>query len=416
MDPLLLASDLHFKLRGIKVARALGSPRASTGTGLTLQRQPSTDLNAQNQFKQIAKEHDLLAMLELAEQEFGWAPDAEVRERASATKRELELKVDEARENHGQVEIVEAQLAICSHAIRTAQADRVDALFREVDLTSQSSGKRIDAFLERARFGLAWGNYPFARTALEESAKLLTLGGDWDRRNRLRVYAGLFSMCSRDFAKASLEFLSGVATFTAEELFGYDRFVMYTMLTSVVALDRVQLKDKIISSPEIIAVLDSCYQTKASSYVQLSPLEQEAKEKCATVGRLVDALYTCQYEEFMHKLLGVHALLQQDRYLERHVDWFLREMRAKAYEQFLASYKSVHLSHMASAFGVSVPFMDHELARFIASKRLSAKIDKVAGVVETNRPDLVNQKYQTVIAQGDLLLTRVQKLARAVNV
>lgn len=40
---------------------------------------------------------------------------------------------------------------------------------------------------------------------------------------------------------------------------------------------------------------------------------------------------------------------------------------------------------MAQSFGVSVDFIDHELAGFIVSNRLTAKIDKVAGVVETNR-------------------------------
>ena len=53
--------------------------------------------------------------------------------------------------------------------------------------------------------------------------------------------------------------------------------------------------------------------------------------------------------------------------------------------QFLDSYKSVTLDSMAQSFGVSIAFIDNELADFIVSGRLTAKIDKVAGVVETNR-------------------------------
>ena len=53
--------------------------------------------------------------------------------------------------------------------------------------------------------------------------------------------------------------------------------------------------------------------------------------------------------------------------------------------QFLESYKSVKLGSMAAAFGVGSDFMDQELAGFIAAGRLPAKIDKVAGVVETSR-------------------------------
>lgn len=35
-----------------------------------------------------------------------------------------------------------------------------------------------------------------------------------------------------------------------------------------------------------------------------------------------------------------------------------------------------------------------ELARFIAAGRLHCKIDKVGGIVETNRPDSKNYQYQ----------------------
>ena len=40
---------------------------------------------------------------------------------------------------------------------------------------------------------------------------------------------------------------------------------------------------------------------------------------------------------------------------------------------------------MAASFGVSTDFLDRELAEFIVAGRLTAKIDKVAGIVETNR-------------------------------
>ena len=45
----------------------------------------------------------------------------------------------------------------------------------------------------------------------------------------------------------------------------------------------------------------------------------------------------------------------------------------------------MRLDAMAAAFGVSPDFMDGELANFIVAGRLPAKIDKVAGVVETSR-------------------------------
>ena len=74
-------------------------------------------------------------------------------------------------------------------------------------------------------------------------------------------------------------------------------------------------------------------------------------------------------------------------YLAPHSRYFIREMRIKAYAQLLESNRSLSLSHMATSFGVSVEFMDRELSKFIASGRLHCRIDKVCGIVETNRPD-----------------------------
>ena len=39
-----------------------------------------------------------------------------------------------------------------------------------------------------------------------------------------------------------------------------------------------------------------------------------------------------------------------------------------------------------------------ELSRFIANSRINAKIDKVGGVVETNRPDAKNALYQVTLS------------------
>jgi len=46
-------------------------------------------------------------------------------------------------------------------------------------------------------------------------------GGDWDRRNRLKVYEGLYSMSIRNFGKAADLFLETVSTFTSYELMDY---------------------------------------------------------------------------------------------------------------------------------------------------------------------------------------------------
>ena len=81
----------------------------------------------------------------------------------------------------------------------------------------------------------------------------------------------------------------------------------------------------------------------------------------------------------------------------------------------MQSYKSVTVSSMAESFNVSDDFIDRELSHFIVSGRLNCKIDKVSGVLQTNRPDMKNALYQSLIKDGDALLNRVQKLSRVID-
>jgi 26S proteasome regulatory subunit N7 len=131
--------------------------------------------------------------------------------------------------------------------------------------------------------------------------------------------------------------------------------------------------------------------------------------------KLVNALYDCDYKTYLHAMVEVKPILMGDRYFYPHLNFWMRELHILAYKQFLDSYQSVTLQAMADAFGVSVDFIDEYASKFIAAGRLSAKIDKYGGVILTNRPDLKNAQYREMIQKGDLLLNRIQKLARVVD-
>ncbi len=74
---------------------------------------------------------------------------------------------------------------------------------------------------------------------------LIEEGGDWDRRNRLKVYQGYYSMTIRDFKTAAASFLDSISTFTSYELMEYKRFVVYTIIVSMIALQRNELRNKV---------------------------------------------------------------------------------------------------------------------------------------------------------------------------
>ena len=67
-------------------------------------------------------------------------------------------------------------------------------------------------------------------------------------------------MLIRDIKNASSLFLECVSTFTSTEIISYQELVRYTVLTSMITLDRVNLKKKVksivifevVHSPDVI--------------------------------------------------------------------------------------------------------------------------------------------------------------------
>ena len=74
---------------------------------------------------------------------------------------------------------------------------------------------------------------------------LVEEGGDWDRRNRLKVYEGIYYMSIREFTKATTNLLDTVSTFTCYEILDYDTFITYVVLCAMLTLERTKLKAKV---------------------------------------------------------------------------------------------------------------------------------------------------------------------------
>ncbi|KAF0720565.1 Aste57867_205 [Aphanomyces stellatus] len=325
----------------------------------------------------------------------------------------LDAQLVDAEANLGDIEVLETHLARARLYSLIGDKDKVLAAFATALTKPTSINQKIIIQLHIIRIGLFFSDLPLVETHIKKATALIDEGGDWDRRNRLKVYEGCYLLMARDFAKASKLFQESVATFTSTELMPYPTLIFYAVITCVLSMSRVDLKSKIVDSSEVLAVL-----------LDIPHLSD-----------FLNGLYDCNYKQFFTAigtsssankvsilillllfLVGLHAHVNRDKYLASHSRFIYRELRVLAYAQFLEAYRSVTLQSMATAFGVGIPFLDAELSRFIAAGRLNAKIDKVAGVIETNRPDAKNAQYQETIKKGDALLNRVQKLARVINV
>ncbi|KAI7740381.1 hypothetical protein M8C21_012728 [Ambrosia artemisiifolia] len=285
-------------------------------------------------------------------------------------------RIADAEENLGESEVREAHLAKSLFYIRIADKEKALEQLKVTEGKTVAVGQRMDLVFYTLQMGFFYMDFDLISRSIDKAKNLFEEGGDWERKNRLKVYEGLYCMSTRNFKKAADLFLDSISTFTTYEIFPYDTFIFYTVLASIISLDRVSLKQKVVDAPEIL---------------------------------------TCQYKSFFSAFAGITEHIKLDRYLHPHFRYYMREIRTVVYSQFLESYKSVTIEAMAKAFGVTVDFIDVELSRFIAAGKLHCKIDKVAGVLETNRPDAKNALYQATIKQGDFLLNRIQKLSRVID-
>ncbi|KAK8488953.1 hypothetical protein V6N13_060927 [Hibiscus sabdariffa] len=307
--------------------------------------------------------------------------------------KKLDEKIADAEENLGESEVREAHLAKSLYYIQIGEKEKALEQLKVTETKTVAVGQKMDLVFYTLQIGFFYMDLDLISKSIDKAKSLFEEGGDWERKNRLKVYEGLFCMATRNFKKATNLFLDSISTFTTYELFPYETFIFYTVLTSIISLDRVSLKQKVVDAPEILTVIG----------------------KIPHLSEFLNSLYNCQYKSFFLAFAGLTEQIKLDRYLHPHFRFYMREVRTVVYSQFLESYKSVTIEAMAKAFGVSVEFIDLELSRFIAAGKLHCKIDKVAGVLETNRPDVKNALYQATIKQGDFLLNRIQKLSRVID-
>ncbi|VDM95513.1 unnamed protein product [Thelazia callipaeda] len=300
----------------------------------------------------------------------------------------------------GESEVRQAYLRKSEYFCKIGDKDAAVSSFRQTYEKTVGIGYRIDLIFNLIRLGLFFLDHQLINANIAKAKDLMEQGGDWERKNRLRSYEGLYKMSIREMKGAAALFLEAVPTFGSYELMTYEQLVFYTVISAVYALERPDLRAKVIRCNEIQEQLSGGGENS-----DLVPVKQ-----------YLEAFYGCRYDELFLVLAKLESeRLKFDRYLAPHYNFYSRMMRLKAYQQFLTPYKTVRLDMMAKDFGVSKEFIDKELHRLIAAGQLHCKIDAVRGIIIMNHPDTKNHLYRSVIKDGDILLNRIQKLARVIN-
>ena len=266
--------------------------------------------------------------------------------------------------------------------------------FKETIAETQSFNTKIDAMFEICHICLLEKNLEMLKEYLQKIEDLLKTGGDWEKKNRLKVYMGLYYIFTKNFKDAGKNFLDALMTFTSYELFDFKTFVFYTAVINIISVDRKTLKEKIIDNSDVLSCIN-----------EIPHLE-----------KFLNTFYDGEYAQFFLELYYIIQRLKNDFYLSKHYNYYINEIRIKAYSQFLQSYKTVSMDNMASVFGVSTNFIDRELSNFISQGRINAKIDKVSGIIECSKNEQNIDLYQETIRDSDILISKIHKLSKLLEI
>ncbi|CAC9526978.1 proteasome regulatory non-ATP-ase subunit [Leishmania donovani] len=302
----------------------------------------------------------------------------------------FDARLKDAVDNLGDTEVRDVLQAKCDHYARIGDLEMCMKTNEECAAKTLATGPKLDLYFQRIRLGIAFSDNDIAAKGITDAHRLMK-DGDWERRNRLRVYEGIYHVFIRDFQRGSALLLDSITTFAAGELLTFQDFVFITVVASLPVLSRPELRKRIVYSPEV------------------------NRTGVDDVRELVNSIYDCQYNKVFPNLEVVCQHLRKVVYLSPHVSYFFREMRVLVFTQFLDSYSSVTLESMGAAFGIPVPALDSMLCTLISNERIACKVDRVDGSVETYRGDTTNFDYHRIVKSGDLLLNRIQKLSRLVD-
>lgn len=234
--------------------------------------------------------------------------------------------------------------------------DRLSDLSNEAEM---NTSLKMDVILCEIRLGLILKRNSLVYESINKGIKLIEKDCDWDRRNKFKVYQGLYHMLKCEYKKAADLFASTLATFQCTELFSYEDFVNYTIFCSLISFDRKSLDEKILKSTDVI----------------------EVKNKCEKAYGLVQALQSCYYDTVFLKMTDFCTEFNSDVFIGERMMFFMEEIKIRVYNQLLESYSSIRLNSMAEAFCVSEEYLENDLNQFIVNERLNCMLDKVDNMV-----------------------------------
>lgn len=167
-----------------------------------------------------------------------------------------DAKIQEAKDREGDTEIRDATFDKAQF-LKDEIKDYVEAekIYRETYDLSGGPSRKMEVLFEILLMNLEKFDMDAVKKDIDLCTKHVTDGADWDKKNKFKVFHGVYCMLIRDFKQAADLLLSCIASFTCVELMDYTQFIFYAVVMGMVTQDRKVIKKSIIHSSDVLSVI-----------------------------------------------------------------------------------------------------------------------------------------------------------------
>lgn len=256
-----------------------------------------------------------------------------------------------------------------------------DVKVKELLEINQTTSLQLDIQFCRIRIALILGDKKMLHENIEKANHISAIA-DWDRKNRYKVYLGIYELQKANFEQAAVYLFESLASFEATEMLQFNQIILYLVFSGLLSFSRRDVETKMANNFEVL--------------------------KFKEVSELVEIFFNCEYSSLFESLIRFAELTKNDVFIGEYTDFFVKEMMFKGYQQFLFSYQSVDLQKMAQTFKVSTKFLEEDLRGFIIAQRLNCEIDKVDSLINVKGLEC-DVSYEKELAKAEEILKMVRK-------
>ncbi|KAL0233809.1 hypothetical protein PCE1_002315 [Barthelona sp. PCE] len=301
----------------------------------------------------------------------------------------IDDEIEEAKRDMGSVEVFNGKYKKAQLLCKIGKVDEGFAIFQECDAIPMGDSTKMKSVFLRLLISFCCNDFVMIEKWLADidiMAQNNVL--DFEHKNRLLTYRGLFSLMKGNFLDCVNDFIECLNTFMATELIDFERLVFYLCVFSVITLKRPRYRDYVLNSSDVKTVINS-----------LEDIEEFSNN-----------FYNGNYKEGLKLAASIKERLKTDYYCHKFESFFFYNFRKTCYRQFLKSYSRVTLAKIAEEFSLPIKLVELDLVEFIQNGDLTFRIDELEGVV--HRANRISQDVKQFSNAASNTINKLENLAR----